>query len=149
MKMSPFGAVRTSRGFCSAVANSFTVNPGGTAGAAFVGADTTCGPLPADRVAYGLRQVIHCKMMLRPWRLALPVVRIRPSGSCRRGFVFQCHTFRDLQRLQIRDNIRAIASHPPPESASSCRAVTTIGFARNRYNVAGSHVKPDSRIAFV
>src|SRR5688572_33278536 len=52
-KMSPLGATRTIRGLVRPEANSFTVNPAGTAGRALAGRATTVGKLPADGVSNG------------------------------------------------------------------------------------------------
>src|SRR5262249_60861710 len=53
MKMSPFGATRSTRGSRRSVANSSTWKPGGTFGTAEAGFAITRGGFDADRVAYG------------------------------------------------------------------------------------------------
>src|SRR5262249_58364287 len=53
MKMSPFGATRTTRGSRSLETNSSTSKPGGTFGVAEIGFAITWGKFDADRVAYG------------------------------------------------------------------------------------------------
>src|SRR5262249_22668368 len=53
MKMSPFGAIRTTRGSLRLEANSSTWKPGGTFGAAEAGFAITRGKFDAERVAYG------------------------------------------------------------------------------------------------
>src|SRR5262249_55460640 len=53
MKMSPFGATRTTRGSRSLETNSSTSKPGGTFGVAEIGFANTWGKFDADRGAYG------------------------------------------------------------------------------------------------
>ena len=53
MKISWFGATRSSRGADRPEAKSFTVKPCGTDGTAPAGGATTSGPLPADTVLKG------------------------------------------------------------------------------------------------
>src|SRR5579864_628967 len=52
-KMSPLGAVRSSRGLSRAAANCSTLNPAGATGHAFSGRATRSAPLSDDFVSYG------------------------------------------------------------------------------------------------
>src|SRR5262249_40819973 len=76
MKMSPFGATRTTRGSRRLEANSSAWEPGGTFGVAEGGLAITRGKFDADRVAYGAGSSV----ILRRTKGAS--VRQSPNAAC-------------------------------------------------------------------